>query len=87
MLGKLVSNFLLNPDSVSCRQSGISWKLSTKLCIEICWLLFLFRFEDLYEAMVDTELTDGKPTKLIEEDFCSGVVVQLGHGPGCPVLG
>ena len=36
--------------------------------------------------MVDTELTDGKPTKLIEEDFCSGFVVQLGHGPGCPVL-
>ena len=36
--------------------------------------------------MVDTELTDGKPTKLIEEDFCSGVVVQLGHGPGCSVL-
>ena len=46
----------------------------------------MFIFEDLYEAMVDTELTDGKPTKLIEEDFCSGFVVQLGHGPGCPVL-
>ena len=36
--------------------------------------------------MVNTELADGKPTKLIEEDFCSGFVVQLGHGPGCSVL-